>query len=293
LLFHLGRLGAFFFLGGFLGAIGGEINISGNFISTYSIIIAVVMLWLGLNILGFVPSLANSGIRFPKALTINWAKLRSSENRMAPLFLGALSFFLPCGFTQSMQIFALASGSFWTGGLSLFLFALGTMPVLLILGVTTSFTKDKGLDIAKKVAGILVVIFAIFTFNSGLSLIGAKNIIFSSSINSSSKYIPDNQINNSNINDVPLDKNVQAVKMHVTNSGYAPSVIHIQKGKPVRWMIYGDQVSSCTSKIIVPSLNISQDISRGRNVITFTPDKAGEIPFSCWMGMVRGKFIVE
>lgn len=291
LLFHSGRLLTFFLLGGFLGAIGGGINISGNLVSVYSIIIAVVMLWLGLNILGFVPSLANTGIRFPKFLTNNWKKLQASDNKLTPFLLGSLSFFLPCGFTQSMQIFALASGSFWTGSVSLFLFAFGTMPVLLILGVTTSFTKDRGIEISKKVAGILVIIFAVFTFFSGLSLAGVKNNIFSSSASPISKDIPESK--NNIINNSPANKDVQIVEMHVTNSGYAPNTIHIQKGKPVQWIIYGDQVTSCTSKIVVPSLNISQDITHGKNIINFTADKSGEIPFSCWMGMVRGKFIVQ
>jgi plastocyanin domain-containing protein len=53
-------------------------------------------------------------------------------------------------------------------------------------------------------------------------------------------------------------------------------------------------VTSCTSKIIIPSLNITKSISSGQNVINFTPTaSSGEIPFSCWMGMVRGKFVIS
>ena len=77
------------------------------------------------------------------------------------------------------------------------------------------------------------------------------------------------------------------------SSGFSLSTLHLKKGIPVRWKIYGDQVSSCTNKIIVPSLNISKKISNGENVVEFIPDTVGEIPFSCWMGMTRGKFIVE
>ena len=83
------------------------------------------------------------------------------------------------------------------------------------------------------------------------------------------------------------------VEMHVTSAGFSPSVLRIKKGVPVRWVIKGDSVTSCTNKIIMPSLGISQSLSPGDNIVNFTPDKTGEIPFSCWMGMVRGKFIVE
>lgn len=66
-----------------------------------------------------------------------------------------------------------------------------------------------------------------------------------------------------------------------------------KKGVPVRWVIKGDNITGCTNKIIIPSLGISQALNAGDNIVRFTPNKAGEIPFSCWMGMVRGKFVVS
>ncbi|PIU78695.1 MAG: hypothetical protein COZ28_03330 [Candidatus Moranbacteria bacterium CG_4_10_14_3_um_filter_44_15] len=42
-LFHIGRLITFFLLGGLLGVIGGTINISGNFVSVYTIVVAAIM----------------------------------------------------------------------------------------------------------------------------------------------------------------------------------------------------------------------------------------------------------
>lgn len=284
LLFHAGRLATFFVLGGLLGLIGGGINISGNFISVYTTIIAIVMAWLGLNILGLLPSITNLGIHMPGGLTKNWDKLKKSEHVMAPFVLGGLSFFLPCGFTQSMQIFALTSGSFLTGGLSLFIFALGTVPALMILGVTTSWTRNKGMIVFQKVAGMLILVFAIYTLQSGAALSGVQTNVLTSQ-----KETPAVVAKNS-----PADNaNAQVVEMHVTASGFSPATLTIKKGVPVKWVIKGDAVTGCTSKIIVPSLNISQSITQGDNVIQFTPDKTGEIPFSCWMGMVRGKFIVQ
>ncbi|GEM_PF-6024589 len=85
----------------------------------------------------------------------------------------------------------------------------------------------------------------------------------------------------------------QLVEMHITYTGFEPNTLKIKKGIPVKWVIYGDQVSSCTNKIIVPALNISKSIVSGTNIVNFTPQTSGTIDFSCWMGMVRGKFIVE
>jgi len=296
LLFHLGRLGSFFILGGILGLIGGELNISGQFVSVYTLIIAIVMGWLGLNILGLVPSLADAGITIPKFLTREMARLKKSQNGLAPIILGGLTFFLPCGFTQSMQIMALASGSFLAGALGLFFFALGTFPVLFLIGATASFTKNKGMVIFRLAAGILILLFAVYTLSSGLALWGVKINVFSSK-NTSQQTDDGNQSPsiNSNMNSNPPVPQgpVQTVEMHVVSSGFSPDALTVKKGVPVEWRIYGDNVTGCTSHIIVPELNITQSISPGLNIVRFTPQKSGEIPFSCWMGMVRGKFIVE
>jgi len=284
LIFHFGRLATFFVLGGLLGLLGGQINISGNFISIFTIIIAVVMGWLGLNILGILPPISNLGLRLPKGLTKHWSRLKSSEHKAAPLILGGLSFFLPCGFTQSMQIFALTSGSFWTGGLSLLLFAFGTVPSLLILGISASWSSSRKMIVFQKVAGMLVVLFAFFTLQSGLALKGVMTNVISTSDTKQTTSSSDKKID---------DKNVQIIEMHVTSSGFQPAVLKIKKDVPVKWIVKGDQLTGCTNKIIVPSLEISKALVSGDNIINFTPKTTGDIPFSCWMGMVQGKFIVE
>ena len=245
--------------------------------------------WLGLNILGIVPSIANSGIRMPKGLTKKWSTLKASEHKAAPFLLGGMSFFLPCGFTQSMQIFALTSGSFWIGGLTLFLFALGTVPSLLILGVTASWTKNSKVAIFQKVAGILVVLFAFFMLQSGLALHGVNTTVLST--NESSEK--NRTISRDSSESGAKKGEQQVIEMHVVNSGFSPATLKIKKGIPVKWVIKGDQLSGCTNKIIVPSLKISKSLVAGDNIIEFTPTKSGTTPFSCWMGMVQGKFIVE
>ena len=81
--------------------------------------------------------------------------------------------------------------------------------------------------------------------------------------------------------------------MSVTNRGFEPSALKIKGNVPVSWVVMGDQVSGCTNKIIIPSLDIAKNINSGENIISFMPTDTREIPFSCGMGMVRGKFIVE
>lgn len=288
--FHMGRLGTFFALGGILGAVGGELNISGNFVSIYTIVIAVIMGWLGLNILGLLPSFSNFGPRMPKIFGTQWEKLKNSEHKAAPFILGGLTFFLPCGFTQSMQLFALASGSMLTGALSLFLFALGTVPALLVLGITASWTRNRGFATFQKVAGILIIIFAVYTFNSGLALKGVRTNVISSRPNQ--PEVSANNDSSSAQNKTPGAAE-QIVTMKVTSSGFEPNILNVKQGVPVKWVIDGVNVTGCTSTIILPSFGISKNLKSGENIVQFTPQNKGNIAFSCGMGMVRGKFVVE
>ncbi len=286
LFFHIGRVSTFFILGGLLGLIGGQINVGGQFISIFMVIIAIVMGWLGLSLLIKIPSLSQVGVVMPKFLTKKWDVLKKSDHKSAPFLVGGLSFFLPCGFTQSMQIIALTSGSFWTGGLTMLAFSLGTLPVLMAAGVATSWMKSKKVVVFQKAAGILIVLFALLTLQSGLALNG----IDASFTNMKTTGKTDK---NSEVNVTDESTKKQIVEMRVTNSGFSPATIVIRKDVPVEWVIYGDSITGCTNKIIVPSLNISQGLISGKNVVTFTPTKTGTIPFSCWMGMVKGKFVVE
>ena len=131
--------------------------------------------------------------------------------------------------------------------------------------------------VLQKAIGIIVLVFAFFTLSSGLAVQGISLNFWASK----------------EVGNVVKTANAQEINMAVTYRGYSPNVFKLQAGVPVKWIIDGQQVSGCTNEIIVPDLNIRQDIYPGQNIIEFTPQEPGTISFSCWMGMVRGKFIVE
>ncbi len=84
----------------------------------------------------------------------------------------------------------------------------------------------------------------------------------------------------------------QLVNMTVDYRGFSPNTFNIQKGIPVRWQIDAKELTGCNNEIIMPALKIDKKLSPGQNIIEFTPNKVGTLNFSCWMGMLRGKFIV-
>ncbi len=89
------------------------------------------------------------------------------------VLLGVSTFFLPCGFTQSMQFYALTTGSFISGALTMFVFSLGTLPVLsLISFASVKFSKNFKSGLFFKTAGFIVIFFAIFNLLSAFVAIG-------------------------------------------------------------------------------------------------------------------------
>ena len=173
-LFHAGRLISFALLGGVLGTIGSAIGINFTLTAILGILASVVMLLLGLNLVGVF---AKNKIALPSGL-FNFFR-RIEHKTFTPLVLGFSTFFLPCGFTQSMQISALSSGSFLSGLLLMFAFALGTLPMLLLLSFgSASFAHGKHAPLFFKSAGIVVIGLGLFALLAGLAGLGIINPLF-------------------------------------------------------------------------------------------------------------------
>ena len=136
LYFNLGRIISFFILGGLLGLIGQTFKISSLANSGLTLFVGFVILLLGFKILEIFPILNRIKISLPAGLS---RKIKTNNS----FLLGSLSFFLPCGFTQAMQIYALGSGRFIDGAIIMSLFALGTVPGLLSRGGVASFCSGR------------------------------------------------------------------------------------------------------------------------------------------------------
>ncbi len=173
-LFHLGRLVSFAVLGGLLGIVGGVIGLNFTLSAILGIFASVVMLFLGLNLVGVF---AKNKISLPSGL-FNFFR-RIEHKTLTPLIIGFATFFLPCGFTQSMQVSALSSGSFIAGSLIMFSFALGTLPMLLLLSFgSASFAQSKYAPVFFKSAGVVVIGLGLFALLAGLAGLGIINPLF-------------------------------------------------------------------------------------------------------------------
>ena len=108
----------------------------------------------------------------PKAVAERIHGLAERGNNQTAFLLGGLTFFLPCGFTQALQLYVLAKGDVLTGGLIMLAFALGTLPALLSLSALSSFAKGVFQRRFLKIAGAAVVVLGLLNIQSGLVLSG-------------------------------------------------------------------------------------------------------------------------
>jgi sulfite exporter TauE/SafE/copper chaperone CopZ len=278
--FNGGRIIGFFLLGGLLGMIGGFFQPSPIALGILTIIAGMVMLFLGLQLTGLFPALSRYQFALPASIArhlgLGEASTRTYTHRGAAV-LGLLTFFLPCGFTQTMQLAAVASGSFLSGGFIMAFFALGTAPGLLSVGALSSFIRERSRMLLNVIA-VIVTVLALGAILNGTRLTGI--------------VLPWEQVDASGQTNIVIEDGVQIARMNQTAGGYEPSHFVVKRGIPVRWIVNATNLNTCTSSIAIPSLHVTKVLTIGENTIEFTPEQVGTIRFTCSMGMYPGTFTV-
>lgn len=179
ILFHLGRIVSFFVLGGVIGILGAAFSLSATATFILGLVVGLVMLVLGINLLDVFHWSKRLQPSMPKALSKHALGMTKLNHTLTPLLVGVATFFLPCGFTQSMQIYTLSTGSFMKGGLTMLAFALGTFPVLAVLSFSSfSIQKSSKSGVFFKSAGLVVILFAVFNIINSLAVAGIIPPVF-------------------------------------------------------------------------------------------------------------------
>src|SRR5258708_6152629 len=127
---------------------------------------------LGLQMLRLLPALTRFLPTMPKSVSHFIHDLAERDANGGAFVLGAATFFLPCGFTQALQLYVLAKGSFAIGALSMLAFSLGTLPALLSLSALSSLASGKLQRHFLKFAGVAVIVLGIANIQYGLVLAG-------------------------------------------------------------------------------------------------------------------------
>ncbi|MFZ2681783.1 MAG: sulfite exporter TauE/SafE family protein [Patescibacteria group bacterium] len=275
--FHVGRLLGFAGLGVVVGWLGQMVSLSVTANSLLVIVIALLMLTLGVHLMRLLPP----GVWFfapPAKLTQAITALTTSHNPLIPGVIGVLTFFLPCGFTQSMQLYALSTGSPVQAALIMTVFAIGTLPSL--AGISLLASKVTGTSKVRMnyAVGAVVVALGIANLHNGLTLLGWTGF--------RADYAPVVMAA------VILPDGSQRIEMEITPAGYAPKNLTVVEDIPVTWEIYGTEQLGCADTLVSQTFDLAENIQPGFNQIMFTPTEPGVYAFSCSMGMVRGTMTV-
>ncbi|MDD2487221.1 MAG: sulfite exporter TauE/SafE family protein [Candidatus Gracilibacteria bacterium] len=274
LYFNLGRILGFGLFGGILGIFGSFISLSNVFLGFMTFLVGAVMLLLGINLTNISPRLGNFSITLPKFIGRNLGN-DSDSSKTGTMITGALSFFLPCGFTLAMQMYAISTGSFMIGAMSLALFALGTAPGLIGIGGLTAILKGNMAKRFFRFTGVIVLLLGLYNISNGYTLL---------SLGTGPKIKQTTDTSN-----LPI----QEVRMTQDDSGYNPSVISIKPNTKIKLIVTSTNPYTCASQLMIPSLGITKSLEQGENIIEFISPESGEIKFSCSMGMYTGKFVIE
>jgi len=265
--YNLGRLVSYTIVGGVVGAVGSVFKLSNAAQAGIQLVAAIFMVLMALNLLdigglrGVVPTLP-AGLR---------TKLMGKVSRSS-LYLGLLNGLMPCGPLQAMQLYALSTGSWHMGALSMFCFCLGTVPLMLGFGLVSGKLNKRFARPMRVASGVLVLLMGMTMLSNGLNLAGIQLRLPGITASDASVAI----------------ENIQVVESELDWRGYPD--ITVQAGVPVHWNIHADaeKITGCNNEMVIPALGLRVPLSEGDNTVEFTVDEPGVIPYTCWMGMLRG-----
>ncbi len=212
--------------------------------------------------------------------------------------MGLLNGLMPCGPLQTMQVYALGTGSLLAGALSMFLFSLGTVPLMLGFGAVSSLLSAKFNRWMLRASGALVMALGLLMFARGMNLFGVSlpSLMPAMAAGRSTGAV---SAGAEAAAAVPrplavatLEGPFQSVTTSVDSGQYEPLVV--QKGIPVRWTITAraEDLNGCNNPLTVPRYGIRKQLVPGRNLIEFTPQEEGTIVYTCWMGMISSEIRV-
>lgn len=269
--YALGKTLSYTALGALCGLVGRAVALTPVLRGGVALVAGMVLVLLGLRSLGILPGFH---------ISVPWHLLRFAQRRAGtrPFAVGlANGLMIACGPLQALYVLALGTGSAVEGASLLFVFGLGTLPLLLGFGWLAGRLGLRFGRRALAVTAWIVVVLGIAMVNRGLALAGGYDV---GALAARAAPASDGG-------------DCQAVRMEARGDGFFPSRFAVEKGKPVCWVIEGKEINACNRTIEVPELDLTIEVRPGEQVVRLDPQKAGIVPWTCSMGMLRGAFVVR
>ncbi len=284
-LFLLAKLGAYTVLGALLGWLGSFLSLSPITRAILMIAIGVFMLGNALRMLNVHPIFRYFSIEPPKFITRYIRRTaKNGPELVTPLFLGALTVFIPCGVTQAMMGAALATGRAGMGAALMFAFTLGTSPVFFLVAYLTTKIGAKLESFFMRFVAVAVLVLGLVTLNSGLNLIGSP--------------LSFENMTRGMFSPSPAQETVVSegdLTLFVENQGYFPQTLRARSSVPVSLNLVTNQTYSCARDFVIPALGYYELLPDTGKVIVDIPAQAPgtRMFFTCSMGMYTGLIVFE
>ncbi|MDR1230867.1 MAG: sulfite exporter TauE/SafE family protein [Spirochaetaceae bacterium] len=299
-LYNAGRVASYTVIGGIAGAAGSVISAPAGLAGVVQLAAGAFMVIMGIGMLGLFPALRRFTPRLPKIFAKKIDGQRAGGRN--PLVVGLLNGLMPCGPLQAMQLYALSTGSPAAGAFSMFLFSMGTIPLMFGVGALSAFLSSgaRGQGFARRVTragAVLVTVMGLMMAGYGINLSGI-NLDFAGDIFAPPRQpamaaYRAGQAERTDGAALPeVEDGVQVVDSTLRGGRY-PAIV-VRQGLPVRWTIDAPagSINGCNNRMIIREYGIEYRFKTGANVIEFMPEKAGRFTYSCWMGMIRSTITV-
>ncbi len=264
ILYNLGRLISYTFLGAVVGLIGSTITINNKVSGIIILLAATIMFLMALSMLGVIP------LRKVK-------RFKGKLKTKSPFLIGLLNGLMPCGPLQAMQVYALSTGSPIKGAISMFLFCLGTIPLMLSTGLILTRLNSKNKILINKIATCLILILSLVMLNQALLSLDI-DLFKNQNEETYQKSI--------------IKDNYQEIKINASYGNYQDIII--QKDIPVKLIIHvdKDKLTGCNNEVYLKKYNIKKKLVAGDNLIEFTPTKVETLTYTCYMNMIKNNIKV-
>lgn len=299
--YNAGRVVSYTIIGALVGALGSVFTFSPLAKAIIMSLAAVLMIFYAFSMFGFFTIKIHIFSFLPKIFKNARLFKLEQKHTHGSFVVGLLNGLMPCGPLQNMQLYALGTGSIILGGLSMFVFSIGTIPLMLLFASSALFLPKKILPIVVKASALVIMFLGVVTFARAASLIGFSISEFNQTTLVQTETVNDgtaaqdlgNLLTKDVIGKIKIENGNQTIITEFKNGSYVPFTVQV--GLPLKWIIRvgSRDLNGCNNPLTIPALGIKKKLVPGDNIIEFTPKNVGVIVYTCWMGMVTSTITVQ
>ena len=80
----------------------------------------------------------------------------------------------------------------------------------------------------------------------------------------------------------------------LVEGGYSPANIELVAGQPVQLNFVRQEDNDCSAELLIPDFHIRRELPAFQTTtVTLPAPAAGSYPFTCGMGMLKGRLVVK